>query len=50
MTPVTPAFLPGVRLCEVFYTDAVRPLLDAHYPGLPHAAARTGSTTTGRTT
>ncbi|MEV4131907.1 DUF4037 domain-containing protein [Dactylosporangium sp. NPDC049742] len=39
---MTPEFLPGVRLCEVFYTGAVRPLLDAHYPGLPHAAARIG--------
>jgi hypothetical protein len=35
-------FLPGVELCGVFYTTAVRPLLDAAYPGLPHAAARIG--------
>jgi hypothetical protein len=37
-----PEFLPGVRLCEVFYRQAVRPLLDEHYPGLPHTAARVG--------
>lgn len=36
-------FVPGLRLCEVFYTDAVRPLLDDAYPGLPHAAARIGA-------
>jgi hypothetical protein len=35
-------FLPGVELCRVFYTTAVRPLLDAAHPGLPHAAARIG--------
>lgn len=35
-------FLPGLRLCEVFYTDAVRPLLLQAYPGLSHAAARIG--------
>ena len=34
--------MPGVRLCAVFYRDAVRPLLDRHFPGLPHAAARIG--------
>lgn len=32
---MTGGFVPGLRLCEVFYTDAVRPLLDAGYPGLP---------------
>ena len=36
-------FLPGLALCAVFYRDAVRPLLDAAYPGLPHAAARIGA-------
>ncbi len=40
---MTGAFLPGLRLCGVFYAEAVRPLLDAAYPGLPHAAARIGA-------
>lgn len=31
-------FLPGLELCEIFYREAVRPLLD-----LPHAAARVGA-------
>lgn len=31
-------FLPGVELCRIFYTEAVRPLLG----DLPHAAARIG--------
>ena len=39
---MTGAFLPGLALCAVFYRDAVRPLLDQAYPGLPHAAARIG--------
>lgn len=37
-----PPFLPGLRLCGLFYVDAVRPLLDEAYPGMPHAAARVG--------
>ncbi|MEV4279105.1 DUF4037 domain-containing protein [Actinoplanes xinjiangensis] len=37
-----PDFVPGLRLCRAFYTDAVRPLLDEVLPGLPHAAARIG--------
>ncbi|MET8149857.1 DUF4037 domain-containing protein [Actinoplanes sp. NPDC049668] len=35
-------FLPGLRLCRYFYAEAVRPLLEQAYPGLPHAAARVG--------
>lgn len=35
-------FLPGLRLCEAFYGDAVRPLLAQAYPGLRYAAARLG--------
>ncbi len=37
------AFLPGLKLGEVFYVEAVRPLLDEHFPNLPHAAALIGS-------
>jgi hypothetical protein len=29
-------------LCQAFYAEAVRPLLERAYPGLPHAAARVG--------
>jgi hypothetical protein len=36
-------FLPGLRLAGSFYDDAVRPLLDHHFPGLPHAAALLGT-------
>ena len=33
---------PGLQLCQAFYAEAVGPLLDQAYPGLPHAAARIG--------
>ncbi|WP_163509868.1 DUF4037 domain-containing protein [Fodinicola acaciae] len=36
-------FIPGLQLSRLFYAEAVRPLLDRHFPGLPHAAARIGS-------
>ena len=35
-------FLPGLQLCEKYYQQAVRPLLDSHFPGLPHSAALIG--------
>lgn len=38
-----PDFIPGLRLSALFYRDVVRPLLDQHVPGLPHAAALVGS-------
>ena len=37
-----PQFTPGLTLSEAFYREAVRPLLDEHFPGLPHAAALVG--------
>lgn len=37
------AFLPGLKLSEAFYWEAVRPILDAHFPNLPHTAALIGS-------
>ncbi|MCK9931982.1 hypothetical protein MXD62_33420 [Frankia sp. Mgl5] len=37
-----PRFLPGLQLCRLFYTEAVRPLLEQAFPGLRHAAARVG--------
>ncbi|MCK9795117.1 DUF4037 domain-containing protein [Isoptericola sp. 4D.3] len=33
----------GIDLAQGYYTDVVRPLLEAWRPGLPHAAARLGS-------
>lgn len=37
-----PAFLPGLQLCGEFYREAVRPILDAHFPGLEYSAALIG--------
>ena len=36
------AFIPGLRLAGEFYAEAVRPLLDAEFPGLRYAAALLG--------
>lgn len=35
-------FTPGRALCEAFYREAVRPLLDREFPGLPHSAGLLG--------
>ena len=37
------AFIPGLELSRRFYWEAVRPVLDGSWPGLPHAAALIGS-------
>jgi hypothetical protein len=37
-----PPFTPGLRLSELFYREAVRPILDRSFPGLAHAAALLG--------
>lgn len=37
-----PEFIPGLILCEAFYREAVRPILDEHFPRLPHSAALIG--------
>ncbi|MEA2573321.1 MAG: hypothetical protein QOH93_619 [Chloroflexia bacterium] len=37
-----PTFIPGLQLSEAFYTEAVRPILDADFPNLEHAAALIG--------
>jgi hypothetical protein len=39
---VTPPFRPGIELSRLFYAEAVRPLLDAEFPGLVHSAALIG--------
>jgi hypothetical protein len=36
------AFIPGIELNRRFYLEAVRPLLESHAPGVPHAAALLG--------
>lgn len=36
-------FIPGLELNRRFYFDAVRPILDKHFPNLPHAAAYIGT-------
>src|SRR5687768_6896514 len=36
-------FIPGLDLAERFYADAVRPILDAHFPDVMHSAALIGS-------
>ena len=41
MTP--PPFVPGRELCGAFYWEAVRPVLDAAFPGLRHSAALLGT-------
>jgi hypothetical protein len=37
-----PPFVPGLELSRAFYTEVVRPLLDARFPGLRHSAALIG--------
>jgi hypothetical protein len=36
-------FIPGLRLSELFYWEAVRPLLERHFSGLAHSTALIGS-------
>jgi len=36
-------FVKGLELSRQFYLQAVRPILEAHFPGLPYAAALIGS-------
>lgn len=35
-------FIPGLKLRELYYHEAIRPLLDSHFPGLAHLAALVG--------
>jgi hypothetical protein len=35
-----PPFIPGLKLCEYFYHEAVRPILDGAFPQVVHSAAR----------
>ncbi|MFW9974657.1 MAG: DUF4037 domain-containing protein [Candidatus Thorarchaeota archaeon] len=36
-------FLPGLDLSKAFYEEAVKPVIDEHFPGLVYSAARIGS-------
>ena len=38
-----PDFIPGLKLCRLFYEEVVRPKLTTHFPALSYAAARIGS-------
>lgn len=38
-----PEFIPGLQLSRIFYVEAVKPILDTHFPGLPHTACRIDS-------
>lgn len=41
MTPSElPGFIPGLALSGFFHDEAVQPLLEARFPGMPYAAAR----------
>ena len=35
-------FLPGLDLSEAFYEEAVKPVIDKHFPNLVYSAARIG--------
>ncbi|NUR58395.1 MAG: DUF4037 domain-containing protein [Catenulispora sp.] len=39
---MTRAFLPGIQLAQLFYTEVVAPILDAALPGTPYSAALIG--------
>jgi hypothetical protein len=40
---MAPAFVSGIDLARLLHVEQVRPLLDAHFPGLPHSAALIGA-------
>ncbi|NIV28224.1 MAG: hypothetical protein GWN58_01560, partial [Anaerolineae bacterium] len=37
-----PDFVPGLELAGLYYREAVRPILQAHYPDLVHSAGLIG--------
>ncbi|HSM24760.1 MAG TPA: DUF4037 domain-containing protein [Anaerolineaceae bacterium] len=37
-----PEFISGLKLSDLFYREAVSPILERNYPGLPHSAALIG--------
>lgn len=36
-------FIPGLKLSQILYKEAVRPILEKHFPGLPYSAALIGA-------
>ena len=36
------AFIKGMDLCHQFYTEAITPVLDRHFPNLRYSAGRLG--------
>ena len=38
-----PEFMPGLKLGELFYQEAVKPVVETEFPGLKHTAALIGS-------
>ncbi len=38
-----PEFIPGLELSRLFFADAVQPILEKEFSGLPYSAARLGS-------
>jgi hypothetical protein len=42
MTETNPPFIQGLVLSEMFYAEAVRPILARHFPGLAYSAALIG--------
>ncbi len=38
----SPVFIPGLRLCGLFYEEAVRPILESAFPSLTYSAALVG--------
>jgi len=37
-----PDFIPGLQLNETYYQQAVRPILERHFPGLAYSAGLVG--------
>lgn len=35
-----PPFVPGLKLCKLFFQEAVRPIMDANFPGVVYSAGR----------
>lgn len=42
MSSVHPPFIKGLELCELFYEEAVEPILTTHFPDLTYSAALIG--------
>jgi hypothetical protein len=43
MSESLPPFIKGIELCERYYWEAVRPLLDEYFPAVKHSAAKLDS-------